>query len=41
MSAEQGTLVEGLEERPAAVPPSETPIPRKPRFKAIDRQQMS
>ena len=41
MSAEQGTLVEGLEERPAAGPPSETPIPRKPRFKAIDRQQMS
>ena len=41
MNAEQGTLVEGLEERPAAGPPSETPIPRKPRFKAIDRQQMS
>ena len=40
MNAEQGVLVEGLEERPAALQVTGPPIPSKPRFKAIDRQQI-
>jgi transposase len=41
MSAEQGVLVEGLEEQPAPLPLTGPAIPGKPRFKAIDRQQLS
>jgi transposase/transcription initiation factor IIE alpha subunit len=41
MSAEQGVLVEGLEERPAAAaaPPAQ-PVKPKKRVKAIDREQV-
>lgn len=41
MSAEQGLLVEGWEERPAVPPATGKPVQGKPRFKAIDRQQIS
>lgn len=41
MTAEQGVLVEGLEERPGQPQPSGEPARGKPRFRTIDRQQIS